>query len=286
MTVIDELVLPRRGWRTDRKNGSIQFIGNATTIIRYAGFTILTDPNFLHQGDHVHLGYGLKSERLTNPAIDIDDLPKVDLVVLSHLHEDHFDRVAMERLDRGLPIVTTDHAAQELANAGFTATHGLDTWESFTVRRGDIVLTVTAMPGRHGGPIVSKALPPVMGSMLEFTTAAGNRLMRLYISGDTLPYRDLKEIPVRYPDIDIAMLHLGGTRILGIMLTMDGKQGAKTAKLLGPQIVIPVHYNDYTVFSSPIEDFLEAMKAEGLEDRVRYLQHGETYRWRVPSSRL
>ena len=34
-------------------------------ILRYGGFTILTDPNFLHKGDHVHLGYGLRSERLT-----------------------------------------------------------------------------------------------------------------------------------------------------------------------------------------------------------------------------
>lgn len=42
--------------------GSITFVGNATVIIRYGGLTILTDPNFLHRGDHVHLGYGLTSE--------------------------------------------------------------------------------------------------------------------------------------------------------------------------------------------------------------------------------
>ncbi|HEY9401563.1 MAG TPA: hypothetical protein VIQ24_02630, partial [Pyrinomonadaceae bacterium] len=40
-------------------SGSIFFVGTATVILRYAGFTILTDPNFLHAGDHVHLGYGL-----------------------------------------------------------------------------------------------------------------------------------------------------------------------------------------------------------------------------------
>ena len=51
------------------------FIGTATVILRYAGFTILTDPNFLHQGDHIHLGYGLRSNRRTDPAIDINELP-------------------------------------------------------------------------------------------------------------------------------------------------------------------------------------------------------------------
>jgi L-ascorbate metabolism protein UlaG (beta-lactamase superfamily) len=48
------------------ENGLILFVGTATVIIHYAGFTILTDPNFLHSGDHVHLGYGIHSERRTD----------------------------------------------------------------------------------------------------------------------------------------------------------------------------------------------------------------------------
>src|SRR5436305_8649807 len=109
-----EIILAKRGWRTDLQNGSIFFVGTATTLIRYAGFTILTDPNFLHRGDHVHLGYGLRSRRLTDPALELEQLPDIDLVLLSHMHEDHFDRVVQERLDRSLPIVTTPHAAGAL----------------------------------------------------------------------------------------------------------------------------------------------------------------------------
>src|SRR5687767_15322945 len=100
------------------ESGSIFFIGTATVILRYAGFTILTDPNFLHAGDHVHLGYGLTAERLTNPALEIEQLPPLDFVVLSHYHGDHFDRVAEERLRKDVPIVTTEHAAAELKGKG------------------------------------------------------------------------------------------------------------------------------------------------------------------------
>src|SRR5947209_6147076 len=273
MTTTDEIVLPKRGWRTDLQNGSIFFVGTATTLIRYAGFTILTDPNFLHRGDHVHLGYGLRSARLSDPAIEMDQLPALDLVILSHMHEDHFDRVVAERLQRDIPIVTNPAAARDLDGLGFTAPVPIDTWESVTFVRGGVRLTITAMPGRHGGALVSKAMPPVMGSMLEFTSLAGEVLMRLYISGDTLMYRDLKEIPKRYPDIDLALLHLGGTRILGVLLTMDGAQGVRAVKLLMPQIVIPIHYNDYPVFRSPLDDFRQRIEAEGLSDRVRYLEH-------------
>ena len=69
-------------------NGSIFFVGNATVLIRYAGFTILTDPTFIHMHENVHLGHGLSSTRLTNPATDIKDLPPIDLIVLSHFHGD------------------------------------------------------------------------------------------------------------------------------------------------------------------------------------------------------
>lgn len=73
--------------------GSVQFIGTATVLIRYQGITILTDPNFLHKGEHVHLGYGLRSQRLTNPALELSQLPPIDLLILSHLQEDHFDQL-------------------------------------------------------------------------------------------------------------------------------------------------------------------------------------------------
>src|ERR671933_3093843 len=116
-----ELLLAAPETPPDYANGSVYFVGTATVILRYAGFTILTDPNFLHAGDHVHLGYGLTAERLTNPALEIEELPPLDFCVLSHYHGDHFDQVAEERLRKDLPIITTEHAASELGDKGFTA---------------------------------------------------------------------------------------------------------------------------------------------------------------------
>src|SRR3954471_1411559 len=142
------------GTTSDFSTGSIFFVGTATVILRYAGFTILTDPNFLHAGDHVHLGYGLTAQRLTNPAMEIEDLPPLDFVVLSHYHGDHFDRIAEERLQKDVPILTTEHAAGELKDKGFTETVALDTWDSMTIQKGEARVRVTSMPGRHGPPIV------------------------------------------------------------------------------------------------------------------------------------
>lgn len=275
------LALPTHSDRPNLAEGSIFFVGTATVILRYAGFTILTDPNFLHQGDHVHLGYGLRSKRQTNPAIELESLPPLDLVVLSHLHEDHFDRLVEQKLDKQIPIVTTPHAAEGLSKKGFQASYAIGTWETFTVTKGDVSLKITAMPGRHGPGVMAAALPPVMGSLLEFQTRQSS-LFRVYITGDTLVYDQIKEIPQRYPDIDLALLHLGGTQVLGILLTMDACQGVEMVRLIAPQTAIPIHFNDYTVFKSPLEDFQKAIAAADLNTQMIYLQHGDTYQFEIP----
>jgi L-ascorbate metabolism protein UlaG (beta-lactamase superfamily) len=270
----------------DFSQGSIFFVGTATVILRYAGFTILTDPNFLHAGDHVHLGYGLTSKRLTNPAIDIEDLPPLDFCILSHMHEDHFDRVAEARLDKSLPIITTQHAAASLKQKGFQNPHGLKTWEAFTVVKGGARARVTAMPGTHAPGPLSMVLPPVMGSMLTFETEVDRPVIQIYISGDTLIFDKLKEIPQHYSEIDLMLLHLGGTRVLGLLVTMDDKQGVEAIRIIRPKKVIPIHYNDYTVFKSPLEDFKRTVAEAGLADKVVYLSHGETYNFEVALSQI
>jgi L-ascorbate metabolism protein UlaG (beta-lactamase superfamily) len=280
------LFLPASSEQPDLKTGSVFFIGTATVLIRYAGFTILTDPNFLHRHEVAHLGYGLRSRRRTDPAIELEDLPPIDVVVLSHFHEDHFDRVVARNLDKTLPIVTTKHGARALNRRGFTSTHALAMWESITVAKGANRLRITSMPGRHGPGVVGRLLPPVMGSVLEWHSASDTPLLRMYITGDTLVYQDIKEIPRRYPNIDLALLHLGGTRAVGVLVTMDAKQGVEMVKIINPTIAVPIHYNDYTVFKSPLEDFQREVQAAGLEERIRYLHHGETYTFGIPDSRI
>ncbi|HEV2106715.1 MAG TPA: MBL fold metallo-hydrolase [Thermomicrobiales bacterium] len=279
-----EIVLPAAG-SADYQTGSVFFVGTATVLLRYAGFTILTDPNFIHRHEKVRLGYGLSSRRLTEPALDIKDLPPIDLVVLSHLHEDHFDRLVARELDKALPIVTTKHAAASLGEMGFTAARALDTWGSGSFVKGNTRLRITATPGTHGPGVIGKLLPPVMGSVLQFEKDS-EALFRVYITGDTLIFDRLREIPEREPDLDLALLHLGGTRAFGILVTMDGRQGVEMLRIVQPKRAIPIHYNDYTIFKSPLSDFQRAVEAARFSDRVIYLSHDETYQFEVPAGRV
>ncbi len=262
----------------DNIDGSVTFIGNATVLVRWGPFTVLTDPNFLHAGQRAYLGWGLVAKRLRDPALDVSALPALDAVVLSHLHGDHWDRVARHGLDRGLPILTTPHASRRLQGwHGFRRAVGLATWEAETLTKDGWTLRVTAVPGRHAPGVARRLLPPVMGSVLELLDPDQAVRGRLYLTGDTLMYDGVREVARRFPDLDLTVLHLGGTTLPGgLMVTMDGEQGAELLETVLPRQALPVHYDDYPLFTSPLSDFLEAAERRGLSDRVLQADRGET----------
>ncbi|KAI2864782.1 hypothetical protein CBS63078_5529 [Aspergillus niger] len=263
----------------------------------------MTDPNFLHAGDHVHLGPGVSSTRRTNPAVDLEELPRIDLVLLSHYHGDHFDRKVEASLRRDLPIVTTPHAKSILTSKGddsFTRVSSVDVYEQLTVdikpdqndaqRQQRPKLRITGMPGKHipvGKPLeklneLVGAIPPTNGWMLELGYGDANSFTsgyRIYISGDTLMFDDLKEIPRRYAGqpIDLMLVHLGGTTVpspamlpLAMMVTMDAKQGVELIKLIRPQVTIPIHYDDYDVFATLLYEAGNPQKERKKETKMSH----------------
>ncbi len=246
-------------------------------VLRFGPIVVLTDPNFLHRGQRAYLGWGLTSKRRTDPAVEIGDLPDLDAVLLSHMHGDHWDRVARHGLNRDLAVISTPHAARRLHRHGFLAAEGLETWRSRDLHKDGHRLTMIAMPGRHAVGPARHLLPPVMGSMLEYRDASGELRIRLYISGDTLFVPDLGMIPNRFPRIDVAVLHLGGTTLPGgLLVTMDAAQGADLTQLLAAGTTVPIHHDDYGVFASPVSAFATELARRGAADGLVVVRPGET----------
>ncbi|KAI5271447.1 Metallo-hydrolase/oxidoreductase [Aureobasidium subglaciale] len=316
------------------ENASLYFVGTATTILEWEGVRIMTDPNFLHAGDHVHLGPGVTGTRQTNPALDLHELPRIDAVLLSHYHADHFDEKVEASLRRSLPIITTPHAKDHLTSKGedesFSQVYDLDFFQSMYVdiRKSGTTheasnkrvpaVKVTGMPGKHVPQgMLSKAndllgaVPPTNGWMLELGYKEGDERISasigavtmtferqltgsasIYISGDTLLVDELKEIPERYKgqNIDLMLIHLGGTTIPSpklplLMVTMDAKQGIELVRLINPDLTIPIHYDDYDVFLSPLDDFKKEMERAGLSQKVVYLDRKDQYKFAVQQGR-
>lgn len=139
-------------------------------------------------------------------------------------------------------------------------------------------------------------IPPTNGWMLEFgvgdTDDATDFICgyRIYITGDTLMVDELKEIPQRYANkrIDLMLAHLGGTTVpspalapLALMVTMDAEQGVQMIRLIQPDLTIPIHYDDYEVFASPLDDFKKEVEKAGLDGKVVYLDRGDRFGFTV-----
>ena len=105
------------------------------------------------------------------------------------MHGDHWGRVSQRRLDQR--FTGPDDAAR-----GFGRALGLAGWQSHQIVKENITTTVTALPGRHAPTPVDRLLPPVMGSMLEFSDRSARR--QIYVSDDTLFVDELQEIPIRF----------------------------------------------------------------------------------------
>ena len=219
---------------------SLEFIGTATTLLRLGRFTLLTDPNFLHRGQRAYLGKGLWSRRLTEPSCQPADLPPLDAVVLSHLHGDHFDRVARAR---PLPGQPGGHHAARRAPAvpvGLRDALGLDDAGRSTASRrtGESLTDPGRCPAVHARGRARRPPPPVMGSLLEHRVAAA--------APPGLPQRRHAHRRRTWTpsasgtrDIDVAVVHLGGTRVLLSTVTMDAPMGVEFLRRVEPASPCP-----------------------------------------------
>ena len=151
----------------------------------------------------------------------------------------------------------------------------LSDWQTHELTSGTTTLRITSVPGVHGPGLLGRVLPPVMGSVLELVRDGGVS-WRAYISGDTLYRRDLGQVLERCGPLDVVIPHLGGTKALGFTVTMDARQGADLVELLRPSVVVPVHYDDYSRFSSGLGDFVAEVTARRAPGEVRAVGRGQT----------
>ena len=115
----------------------------------------------------------------------------------------------------------------------------------------------------------------MIGTVLELERE-GARLLRMYVSGDTMPIPELRQVAERYPDLDVMVVHLGGTKVFVLVtVTMTGEQGAELTDLLRPSRAVPVDMDDYGVMTSGLQDYLAAARERGIVDRVLSVQRGQ-----------
>jgi len=135
-----------RGWRSGGV-GAV-WIGHCTFLIHLEGTTILTDPVFSSKVGVSLLGLAtLGPERFVPPALPLEALPPIDLVVVSHAHMDHLDLPTLKRLPREVPLILARDNSEFVEELGFSRRQELDWGQSAEVDG----VRIEALPVQHWG---------------------------------------------------------------------------------------------------------------------------------------
>lgn len=197
----------------------ITWIRTSTVLVECGGFRVLTDPWF---GRIMRI-----LPVFAAPGVALDALPPIDLLLVSHLHADHFSIAAARAVraaNPGVVAVSCPGSASTFARAGIPVT------ELAPDRTHEVgPLSITAVRCSHTGP------PPD-----EVNFVVRWRGTTLFFGGDAR-LSDAFAAVGGAERVDVAALPIGGTRIFGTRTTMDPTDALAAARALGARYVIPIH---------------------------------------------
>ena len=245
------------------------WIGHATFLLQTHAGTVLTDPVFSRRvGPFNRLG----PVRVRPPGIALEDLPAIDVVLLSHDHYDHCDHASLQQLwRRHAPLAFTPLGnAPLLRAAGFSPERiiSLDWWQSHTTPAG---LTVTATPARHWSNRLSGPRNGRLWSGFHLRTPDTSVLF----TGDTA-YDDemFVNIHTRLGPPDLALIPIGAYLPRWFMKEQhcDPAEAVQIHRDLGARLSIGMHWGTFPLtddgFADPPRELAAALVAAGLPPAV------------------
>ena len=132
------------------KNSTITaaWIGHATVFMNFFGTTIITDPVFSRKIGISLLGLTtLGPTRLVEPALTIDELPPIDLILLSHAHMDHLDFPSLRKFNKNIPVIMAKNTSDLLRDRGWNDVREVN-WGETIMAAG---MSIEALKVRHFG---------------------------------------------------------------------------------------------------------------------------------------
>lgn len=203
---------------------SVGFVGHSTVALRTPDFGILTDP--LLRSTVAFL-------RRTTPPPTPRQLPRPDVVLLSHLHHDHTDLPSLRMLGASRLIVAPPGGADFLSDRGFGNVREAVVGEALALAAGVTVLPVPAV--HDGGRTPRGPRATAVGYQIEL---AGRRI---YFAGDTDIFPEMAELA----PVDVALLPVWGWGPNLGPGHMDPVRAAEAAGLLRARIAVPIHWGTY-----------------------------------------
>ena len=246
------------------------WLGHATVLLKVDGFTILTDPVF---SERVGLNFGpvtLGLKRLVAPAIKPRQLPKIDLVLLSHAHMDHMDIPSLRELeDRKTDVIAASSTSDLLRVNRYRAVHEMRWGERRRVGPAEL----RAFQVNHWG---ARMRSDTYRGYNGYTIEAGR--YRILFAGDTAATTAFRELKSSRP-YDLAIMPVGAYNPW-IRYHCTPEEAWKMGNDAGAEFFIPVHQQTFKLSHEPVTEPMERLyRAAGSDpSRVAIGEIGQEFR--------
>ncbi|MDB4942906.1 MAG: outer membrane protein romA [Labilithrix sp.] len=233
---------PRRqndGSRLRELSPHLTWIGHATFVQRLGGQLLATDPIW---STRIHT-----VPRLAEPGVALENVPKLDVVTVSHAHYDHLDLPTLLRIGKDALYIVPENNGDLLRRAGLPNVVELAWWQSHQI--GD--LKVTLVPAQHW----SMRTPFDRNKRLWGGFVYEAREATTYHAGDTAFAEDVfRAIAERFPRIDHAMLPIGAYDPVWFMRGqhMGPEEAGRAFELLGARTFVAMHWGTFKLTDEPL----------------------------------
>lgn len=223
------------------------WIGHATMVLRIGNTTILTDPVF---SSKIGLDLGLLTggpSRLIAPAIEPENLPPIDLLLISHAHFDHLDRPTLARFAKSIPVVTARSTRDLISDLGFTTVHELNWGERIDVAG----VSIKAHKVAHWG---ARTIYDQHRGFNAYELESHGR--RILYGGDTAYHEGFKSIA----PVDLAVIGIGAYDPW-IQSHASPEQAWEMASHVDAEFIAPMHHSTFRLSREPATEPLERLLA-------------------------
>jgi len=247
-----------RSWSNDTITAA--WLGHSSVLINFLGTWVITDPVFSGRIGLTFAGiFTLGPKRLVAPALTVEQIPRVDLILLSHAHMDHLDLPTLRKFDSNIPVVMAKNTTDVIGDLDFERVYELD-WGQWTSIAG---LRIEALEVRHFGWRFPWEEDRSRGykdgrSYNAYLISKNNR--SIVFGGDTSYHEYFRRVKDRNIDVELAMMPIGAYDPW-IRNHASPEQSVAMTQHMGAATIFPIHWNTFIQSDEPRHEPIERLHA-------------------------
>jgi L-ascorbate metabolism protein UlaG (beta-lactamase superfamily) len=256
----------------------VTFINHSTVLIQLLGLNIITDPIWSERASPFSF---IGPKRVKKSGVAMQDLPDIDIVLLSHNHYDHLDIPTLRKLkNRFNPRIFTGLEVSN--NMPGIPCNEMDWWEYHTLTNG---VKIWFVPAKHWSARWLNDKNQTLWGGFVIETSIGS----IYFAGDTGYGSHFKMIAEKFPDIRLALLPIGAYKPEWFMNDShtSPEESVQAFIDLKAQNALAIHFGTFRLsdegYDDPIEDLMFALRKYNISpERFMVLDHGQG--WGIPKT--